>query len=308
MKTILPSISQTQRVSALSLAGPIVVSLALFLMVVALRYIEVFVPGLDTLPDKTIVSRIIGFILVLGYLRALRKPVSSIGLHARNFDKAFLIGGLSLIILYATLYAVQFYRLSSAGETPRLVFAAIDRETGAMGGLFFTLFYLFGQIANAFMEEGIFRGVMLPYLMLRFRFWQANTLQAFLFGLAHLVWPLSSWISGAATSGEAVAEATTLMVFTTVGGLVFGYLYYRTGSLWTALFAHLIDNCIGLFFHIQTAGRLNAETDILMLASLGFIALVILAWVIAQRSNLPTLKPWGHTDQPLSSEYVVDSK
>ena len=59
------------------------------------------------------------------------------------------------------------------------------------------------------------------------------------------------------------------------------------------MFAHLIDNSISPFFHIQTANRLNAETDILMVASSGFIALVLLAWIVAQRSRLPTLKRWG---------------
>ena len=293
MKTSLSSESRAERYNALSLARPIVVSLVFFLAVIALRSVDLFVLRLDVLSDKTIVSKVLGFLLVLGYLRVLRKPISSIGLHSRNFARAFLIGGLSLLILYAALYGVQFYLLSTAGETPRLVFAAIDQETGAMGGLVFTWFYLFGQIVNAFMEEGIFRGVMLPHLMRRFRFWQANALQAFLFGLAHLVWPLSSWVRGQATAGEAAAEAVSLLVLTTVGGLVFGYLYYRTGSLWTAVFAHLIDNVIGLFFHIQTVSRLNGETDILMLASLGFISLVILAWIVAKRFNLPTLKPWG---------------
>jgi membrane protease YdiL (CAAX protease family) len=295
MKTTLSSVPQAERYNALSLARPIVVSVALFLAVVALRSIDLFVLRLDELSDKTIVSKVLGFLLVLGYLRMLQKPISSIGLHTRNFDKAFLIGGLSLLILYAALYGVQFYRLSLVGETPRLVFGAINKETGAMGGLFFTWFRLFGQIVNAFMEEGIFRGVMLPHLMRRFRFWQANALQAFLFGLAHLVWPLSSWVRGQATAGEAAAEAASLLIFTTVGGLVFGYLYYRTGSLWTAVFAHLLDNAIPLFFHIQTASSLNAETDILffLLGRIGFIALVILAWIVAKRSNLPSLKPWG---------------
>ena len=161
-----------------------------------------------------------------------------------------------------------------------------------MGGLFFTLLYLVGQLFNAFMEESIFRGVILPHLMLRFSFWKANALQALLFGLAHLVFPLSSWVSGQATSGEAAAEAVSLLVFTTVAGLVFGYLYYRTNSLWTAVFAHLIDNVVGIFFHIQIVSRLNAETDILMLASIGFFSLVLLAWIVAKRSDLPALKPW----------------
>ena len=293
MKTSLSSESRAERYNTLSLARPIVVSLALFLAVIALRSVDLFVLRLDELPDKTIVSKVLGLILVLGYLRVLRKPISSIGLHSRNFARAFLIGGLSLLILYAALYGVQFYRLSTAGETPRLVFGAINKETGAMGGLFFTLFYLFGQIVNAFMEEGIFRGVMLPHLMRRFRFWQANALQAFLFGLAHLVWPLSSWVRGQATAEEAIAGAASLLVATTVGGLVFGYLYYRTDSLWTAVFAHLIDNITFLFFHIQTVSSPNAETEIIMLSRIGFFALVILAWIVAKRSNLPTLKPWG---------------
>lgn len=296
MKTSLSSGSRAERYHAFSLPQSILVSLAFFLVVIALRSIDLFVLRLDELPDQTIFSRVLGFLLVLGYLRVLRKPISSIGLHARNFDKAFLIGALSLLILYATLYAVQFYRLSLAGETARLVFAAIDHETATMGGLFFTTFYLVGQFFNAFMEESIFRGVILPHLMQRFRFWKANALQAFLFGLAHLVFPLSSWVSGQATVGEAAAEAATLLVFTTVGGLVFGYLYYRTGSLWTAVLAHLIDNSVGLFFHIQTVSRLNAETDIFMLASLGFIGLVFLAWAVSRRSNLPSLKPWARKD------------
>jgi CAAX protease family protein len=293
MKTSLSSASRAERYNGLSLARPIVVSLALFFVVVALRYTEVFVPGLNALPDKSIVSKVLGFILVLGYLRVLRRPLRSIGLHSRNFNKAFLIGGLSMITLYVVLYAIQFYRLSSSGETPRLIFAVINKETLVLGGLSFTLFHLFGQIVNAFMEESIFRGLMLPQLMRRFRFWQANVLQAFLFGLAHLVWPLMSWLRGQSTAEEALAGAASLLIFTTVGGLVFGYLYYRTDSLWTGIFAHLIDNSAALYFHIQIANRPNGETDILMLASLGFISLAILAWIVAKRFNLPTLKPWG---------------
>jgi uncharacterized protein len=172
------------------------------------------------------------------------------------------------------------------------VFGVIDHRTETMAGLFFTGFYLLGQVFNAFMEESIFRGVILPHLMMRVSFWKANGLQAFLFGLAHLVFPFHSWISGQATVGQAVAEAATLLVFTTIGGLVFGYLYYRTGSLWTAVFAHLLDNIIGFFFHIQTASRLNAETDILILASLGFVALTLLAWAVSKHANLRTLRAW----------------
>jgi len=287
------SVSRAERYNFLSTAHPILFSLALFIIVVALRSIDIFALRLVELPDASIVSKVLGLLLVVGYLRVFQKPLSAIGLRARNFDKAFLIGGLSLIILYAVLYGVQFYRLSTTGESPRLVFGAIDQEAGVMGGSFFTLFYLVGQFLNVFMEEGIFRGIMLPHLMRRFSFWKANLLQACLFGLAHLVFPFSKWVSGQVTGGEMLTEAAFLLFATTAGGLVFGYLYYRTGSLWTAVFAHLIDNSIGLFFHIQTMNRLNAESDILMLASVGFIALIPLAWAVARHFDLSILKPWA---------------
>ena len=293
MTPSLSSESRSERQNVFSPARAIIVSLAFFLIVVALRLIDAFVVRLDELPDAYIFSKVLGLLLVLGYLRVLRKPTNSIGLHPRNFNKAFLVGALSLLILYTSVYAVQFYRLRLVGEAPRLVFGAMDTETRAMGGLFFTSFHLLAQLFNAFMEETIFRGIILPHLMQRFPFWKANLLQAFLFGLAHLVFPLSSWASGRVTAGDAVAQAAFLLLFTTVGGLVFGYLYYRIDNLWTAIFAHFIDNAVGLFFHIQTVSRLNAETDILMLASIGFLALTLLAQIVASRSNLPTLKSWG---------------
>lgn len=291
MKATPSLVSAFERFNILLRAQPIILSLAFFLIVIALRALDAFVLRLDELPDPYIFSKALGFTLVLGYLYLLRKPLDSVGLHARNFDKAFLVGMLSLLILYATLYTVQFHRLSLAGETPRLVFAAIDRGTGTMGGLYFTSFHLVGQLFNAFMEESIFRGMILPHLMLRLRFWQANVLQAFLFGLAHLVFPLSSWAGGQATAGEAVAEAWFLLLATTFGGIVFGYLYYRTDSLWTAIFAHLIDNTTGLFLHIRIVERLDAEADISILARIGFLALTILAWAVARRANLPSLRP-----------------
>lgn len=92
MMTILSSASRAERYNALSIARPLAVSLALFLAVVAFRSIDILVLRLDDLPDMIIISRVLGFLLVLGYLQLLQKPISSIGLHAKNFDKALLIG------------------------------------------------------------------------------------------------------------------------------------------------------------------------------------------------------------------------
>ncbi len=135
------------------------------------------------------------------------------------------------------------------GETPRVVLGVIDPRTGVMvAGTVFLSVYFAGQILNAFTEECIFRGILLPQFMRRMSFWKANLAQASLFAVAHLVWPMSSWVLGRATLPEALAEAGLLLVFTAVGGLIFGYSYYRTNNLWTPLLAHLIDNRCGSSF------------------------------------------------------------
>jgi membrane protease YdiL (CAAX protease family) len=127
-------------------------------------------------------------------------------------------------------------------------------------------------------------------------FWKANLAQASLFAIAHLAWPLSSFSLGRETLADASAHGGTLLLFTAVGGLVFGYLYYRTNSLWTALLAHLIDNSVWLFIHIETSTRFNAETDVSLFARIGFLSLPAIAWFVAKRSGIVPLPPWRSKD------------
>ena len=87
------SVSQPDRSHSPSLSRPILVCLGLFLAVIALRSIDLFALRLDDLPDPLIASRVLGIILVLGYLWMIREPISSLGLHAKNINKAFLMGG-----------------------------------------------------------------------------------------------------------------------------------------------------------------------------------------------------------------------
>lgn len=61
---------------------------------------------------------------------------------------------------------------------------ALDTKTGLEGEVWFTAFLLLlGNVVNSFIEEGLFRGVMLPHFMSTMSFRWANHLQALLFGL-----------------------------------------------------------------------------------------------------------------------------
>ena len=157
--------------------------------------------------------------------------------------------------------------------------------------------YFAGQVANAISEECVFRGLVLPQLMRGMPFWKANMVQAALFAVAHLVWPFSSWALGQATAQQALEQSGTLLAFTWVGGLVFGYVYYRTNNLWAAIGAHLLDNCIGLFIHIGAthmgSTRVNAELDVSLVARVVFLSLVLVAFLVARQAKLAPLGRWG---------------
>ncbi len=184
--------------------------------------------------------------------------------------------------------------LRGDGETPRVVLGIVDAQTGVIvAGTAFLSVYFAGQVLNAFTEECIFRGILLPQFMRRMPFWKANLAQASLFAVAHLVWPMSSWALGRATLSEALSEAGMLLVFTAVGGLIFGYLYYRTNNLWTPFLAHLIDNSVWLFVHIETSTRVNAEGDVAIFGRAGFLSLVLVMWIVARAFRIPPLEPWG---------------
>jgi uncharacterized protein len=269
------------------------VALGFPLAIFALRAVDLLILRVDSWPDPTIVSKILGIVLVLGYLRSLRLHVDSIGIHARNVAYAVGVGGLSLLAISGAVYTIEFHSLRSAGEMPRIVLGVISPRTGLITGAAFLSVYFAGQILNAFAEESIFRGIVLPQFMRTMSFGKANLAQASLFGLAHLVWPLSSWVLGQSTPAQALAQAGMLLVFTTIGGLVFGYLYYRTNSIWAPLSAHLIDNSVGLFVHIETSMRFNAETDVSIFARVGFLSLVLIAWYVTKRARIAPLRPWA---------------
>jgi membrane protease YdiL (CAAX protease family) len=271
--------------------SPIIIASTITLALIALRALDLLVLQANSWPDPSILSKGLGLLLVFLFLRTVRERIGSIGLHTRNLGYAIGIGAVSLLAMFACLYAIEFYTLRAAGEDPRVVIGIVDKSGVLIAGTMFVSMYFAGQVLNAFAEESIFRGIILPRFMRTMSFWKANLAQALLFAVAHLIWPLSSFALGQATLSEALIQAAMLLVFTTMGGLLFGYLYYRTNSLWTSVLAHFIDNSVWLFVHVETSTRINAETDVSMFARLGFLSLALIAWFVTKRARLTPLAP-----------------
>lgn len=102
------------------------------------------------------------------------------------------------------------------------------------------------------MGEGLFRGVVLPHFTRIIVPQQANLLQAGLFALWHLVWPVKDMVSGRADLASAAGQAVMLLAATAIGGYVFDFLYLQTGSLWAPWLSHTIHNSVLNLLNIRT--------------------------------------------------------
>lgn len=109
------------------------------------------------------------------------------------------------------------------------------------------------------MEETVFRGLILQYMSRSgTRFWAANTLQAFLFGLFHM-----NIVQG---------------IYAFLLGLILGYLAYRYDSLFLPMLMHFFFNLFGTVL-MDIEGSLLSETvqGILVLGSVPVMAAVLMA-------------------------------
>lgn len=94
---------------------------------------------------------------------------------------------------------------------------------------FFVLFPFFSlfSISNGFVEETYFRGGALAILTERNPFWLANFIQAFFFGLIHIINPFSQ-------------NVYIFVLLTFFLGLLWGFITKKTKSLIPAILMHIV--------------------------------------------------------------------
>ncbi len=88
-------------------------------------------------------------------------------------------------------------------------------------------------------EEILFRGFVLPQLMDRMPFWEANAIQAILFTAMH--WPNWIWVNGF----QAWIIVTSVSIF--ILALFLGWLLRQTNSIWPSIVVHIINNFLSSF-------------------------------------------------------------
>ena len=157
-----------------SLRYPIQIGIILFGIILVLRIIEIFCLRLDEVWGEIFVSKLFGFLIIIGYLWLVKRKIRDIGLHSNNFLKSISIVIVVMTITLAFGYFAEWIYLARRGLQPSFIIAPIsnslDSELAIQGGFLFGLWLIFGNLMNSLMEEGLFRGVMITHFRVRLSF------------------------------------------------------------------------------------------------------------------------------------------
>jgi len=285
-----------------SIRHTILIPFILFIIAAIFKILDVFVFRLDELLGEIILSKSLGFLLVLAYLWLVGKSVTAIGLHSKSVGKALIIGAAGIILILLVSYGLQFGVLIGAGKEPGLVFTAIDPTAGVTGGLAFALFLLVGNFINSFMEEGLFRGVILRHFRVSLSLWRANFLQAAFFAIWHLNWPIKQFLTGQLDLGGVAFQSVIVLIATGIYGFAMGYLYLMTDNLWAPWLMHTINNTVQNMVHIQTIDGLDSDMMVFqIMLTVSLIAIIPFFRALAKRFQTSEVKPWGQEIKQYSS-------
>ena len=118
------------------------------------------------------------------------------------------------------------------------------------------------------LEEVLFRGAIQGYMMRHFKPWTAIICSALVFGLIHM--------------------NPVQVVYATLLGVIFGWIYYRTGSLLPVILGHVLNNSvatISLLLGFEEGSDMPLDTTDKILTALVFVVATVVAVKLVQMLN-----------------------
>jgi membrane protease YdiL (CAAX protease family) len=263
--------------------------------VVLFKILDNFILRLDELIGEALLTKVLGLALVIAFVWMSGKRMKAIGFHNQNLGKSLLMAGAGFVLVYLIAFIVQMIIYSSQGESASITLAAVDPKTGMSGGLLFGFWLFFTNLINSGMEEGLFRGLMIRHLLIKLSGWGAILVSAGFFAIWHLGWPIRHLMDGTSTIGEAGFEAFSLVLATFIAGIAYGYLYFKTNNMWGPFLGHTINNTLLNILFFKTGTGLEpapGQMIFMMIVLLGYLGLVPLFNIAANRFQMPVVKPW----------------
>jgi len=277
---------------------PLQASFVLILIAFLLRIVDVFVVRSDELFGEQVLTKVVVLILIVVYARSVKGDLDCIGLHAVRWQISVILGLLVMALGLIFGYGVEWLFLCLTGESPRLFIAAqghtLIPENAATGGFFFALTLCSGNFVNSFMEEGLFRGILITHMGSRMSLMKANLIQASLFGIWHIVWPIRDYLDGRTGLLTVVGMSAGYILLSGMIGFAWGYFYQKTNSLWASWSAHTLNNTIMNFFHITTAAGMPSTLGLrVAVITLTVVGLLPLFRKVSASRNMPEVITWA---------------
>ena len=113
---------------------PEYVILGLYVIAWIIKILDTFIFRLDELIGEAILTKALGFLLVLAYLWVVKRKLTDIGFHIKNLGSSLFITLVGFGLIYVSAFLVQLLILRVSGEQAALVFSAVDPRTGLTGG------------------------------------------------------------------------------------------------------------------------------------------------------------------------------
>ncbi|MGE5632288.1 MAG: hypothetical protein ACM3TR_14490 [Caulobacteraceae bacterium] len=128
------------------MGNPILVGFILLVMALSFRVIDIFVLRLDERLGEIILSKLLGFMLVVLFILSAGRGIESIGIHSHRLLQSI---GIGLFITSAALaagYCIEYFIQLNRGIYPVIFLGAVDPKANVSGGLLFGIWLIFWKL------------------------------------------------------------------------------------------------------------------------------------------------------------------
>jgi len=274
------------------------------------RITDQFILGLGSTWMNIFPSKLFPFLILLGFFWKYRpQEIGSVLGLSKDKIKSRLAIGILIGIFFAIGIDIGGTVLYGVFIDPTYPLQLHILNEELLGYMF--IFFL----TNAFMEEALFRGLLLNAAKTRFSSNASIMLSAIIFGLWHAGWPLVNGAMG----GEALGGVASIVFFTMILGIFFGIYYERfssSKSLLGPIAVHTIINFVNECFKvgpepvIQGPDMIFANSGLMMMTFLMFFLTFIPLGIILWKTKLEQvtsfwLRVTGKERSEEQQDYVV---
>ena len=262
----------------------------LIVVTTIVKYIEfLFIRTDQTIIADNVITKIFCIIATLLAMKICGLKLSDVGLKNKNTFK-YIACGLGLgIFTFAISYGLEMLVLAAQGKEPRL--SAFITNFGLSGAtsefslsIQALIICVIVNIINVLAEEGMFRGFILKSVTEHWGFKTGNHVQAFLFGIWHIVMCVLGVYDGQMSVVQAIVFAIGYIVLAGILAIELGTCVNMTGVLWVGLSEHFFNNFIGNFLHVVSTSGTD-EFQIIRIVISNFLSLGIVLLVSKRKSS-----------------------